>query len=41
MNTAYSEVAQNAMDAEFAMDKAAAAVPDAAAKRQSAEEFTA
>ena len=29
------------MDAEFAMDKAAAAIPDAAAKRREAEEFTA
>jgi hypothetical protein len=34
-------VAQNAMDAEFAMDKAAKAVPDAAAKRAEAEELIA
>jgi hypothetical protein len=32
-------VAQNAMDAEFALDKAAAAIPDAAAKRHAAEEY--
>merc|ERR1719486_614607 len=32
-------VAQNAMDAEFAMEKAAKAIPDAAAKRSEAEEL--
>merc|ERR1719324_1316266 len=34
-------VAQNAMDAEFAMDKASAAIPDAATKRSEAEELIA